>query len=113
MDTETALLALNGVVYASLAAGLVLVMKGRRSAPRGRTPIDSLTEAMKMRFPDLPPGFTLREGLARAQQLRLDLDWKGVESSLSAYEQQRYGSGEVSQYPELVDLRDALRRSSR
>lgn len=106
------LIAVNAVGYGSLLAGSVVLLRERRS-PRPKAPaLEALTDALRARFPDLPPGFTLREGVGRARHLKLDIDWQEVDRSVSAYEGHRFGSSQPSPYPGLGELAEALRRSS-
>ena len=50
-----------------------------------------LEASLKRRFPDLPPGFTWREGLACARRLDLRLDWAEIDAAADRYEAFRYG----------------------
>ena len=107
------LIAGNVLVYASLAAGLVVL---RRSPIRIRvSSFRALGELLRLRFPDLPPGFTLREGLARARQAQPRLNWVEIERELKAYEGYRYGglpdAGSVG--PALSTLIAVLKRRPR
>jgi hypothetical protein len=61
-------------------------------ASSGRAYVE-LENALRKRFPDLPYGFTLREGLARARPMAKGVDWGSVERELREYEEQRYGGG--------------------
>lgn len=112
METDL-LLALNAAVYATLLAGVVVLLRNRRPAPsEGATP-QALTDAIRARFPDLPPGFTLREGLERARELNLGVDWHEVDTAFAAYEAHKFGGLQQEQYPGLMRLASALKRSSR
>jgi len=105
----------NAAAYASIAAG---VIQGRR---RRRTtgPADEdaafsqLESALIRRFPDLPEGFTMREGLSRVRSLEPGLGWDGIERSLESYEAYRYGGGPApsGEQPDLTKLVRRLRRS--
>jgi len=50
-----------------------------------------LAEVLRGRFPELPEGFTLREGLARAREAAPMLDWGEIYRALDGYEAYRYG----------------------
>jgi hypothetical protein len=104
------LLLLVGVVYASVVAGLVVLWKTPRLIQDVSFKV--LGEVLKTRFPDLPAGFTLREGLARARQEEPGLDWNGIDEALASYENQRYGGLPEQGAPKLAleSLIMALRR---
>ncbi|MGI0081272.1 MAG: hypothetical protein ACRECH_16820, partial [Nitrososphaerales archaeon] len=51
-----------------------------------------LEDALTRSFPDLPSGFTWTEGIARAKNLKLRIEWKEVERMLRKYEAYRYGT---------------------
>ncbi len=111
---ETDLLALLDVaVYATAVAGVVVLLRRRR--PTCDPSFRALGEVLRARFPDLPPGFTLREGLAKAREAAPGLDWDGIDKALITYEGYRYGglpeSGAAP--PVLSNLIYALRRSQR
>ena len=112
MQDET-LIVLNVVAYLLLAGGLIVFL---RSAPRVQVnSFRALGELLRARFPDLPPGFTLREGLARARRSQPGLDWDEIERELGAYEGYRYGGlpDSGSPGPALAKLVSSLRGSSR
>ncbi len=110
METQ-ALVAADLLVYASLAAGLVLLLKPPRSVQADS--FFALGEVLKATFPDLPAGFTLREGLSRARQAVPGLDWNEIDRELQAYEGYRYGGlpGSGAPGPVISELTSALRRS--
>jgi hypothetical protein len=110
LETQV-LVAANLLVYATLAAGLVLLLRPVRSL-RGDT-FFALGEVLRARFPDLPTGFTLREGLTRARQVAPQLDWGAIDEELRAYEGYRYGGLPDSGAPSVViaELTAALGRS--
>lgn len=56
--------------------------------------------ALEKRFPDLPEGFTLKEGLSRARTTEPGLRWDDIDAALGAYEAHRYGDLPVSQAPQ-------------
>jgi hypothetical protein len=105
-----ALILLVGVVYASVVAGLVVLWKTPRLIRE--VSFKALGEVLKARFPDLPAGFTLREGLARARQEEPGLDWNSIDEALASYEDQRYGGlpGQGGPKLALESLIMALRR---
>jgi hypothetical protein len=109
---ETDLLALLDVaVYATVVAGVVVLRRARRSSDHPS--FRALGEVLRARFPDLPPGFTLREGLAKARDVEPALDWNGIDHALIAYEGYRYGGLPESgpSPPALSNLVYVLRRS--
>jgi hypothetical protein len=111
---ETDLLALLDVaVYATAVVGVVVLL--RRGQPPGAPSFRALGEVLRARFPDLPPGFTLREGLAKAREAVPDLDWDGIDRALVTYEGYRYGGlPELGGAPPVLsNLIYALRRSQR
>lgn len=99
-------------MYSSLASGVVFLSRTRRYV--GDT-FEALGQALKERFPDLPSGFTLREGLARARELVPNLNWKEIDDALRAYEDYRYGGLPKVGSPTvpLSGLISALKRSAR
>jgi len=107
------LIALNVVVYASFVAGLVVFVRSPRQLQA--VSFRTLGDLLRSSFPDLPAGFTLREGLARARQAQPGLDWDAIDRELGTYEGYRYGglpdSGSTG--PALSALVSSLRRSSR
>jgi hypothetical protein len=111
LQTELLVFA-SAAVYISLAAGLVVLSRTPRYV--GDT-FEALGQVLRDRFPDLPAGFTLREGLIRARQLAPELDWNEIDGALRAYEDYRYGglpkTGDT--VPALAGLISALRRSPR
>jgi hypothetical protein len=113
-ELQTELLeGLVAAVYAFLVVGLVVLRRKPRMSIGGG--FRTLGEVLRARFPDLPDGFTLREGLVRARQVEPGLDWGAIDQALIAYEGYRYGtlpeSGASS--PVVVNLVTALRRSGR
>lgn len=76
---------------------------------------EALGQILKETFPDLPDGFTLREGLVKAREARPELDWVEIDRELHAYEDYRYGGMPEtgSSVPALSGLISALRRSAR
>lgn len=104
-------MAVDSLVYASLAAGLVFLLRAPRQLRAGS--FSALGEVLRARFPDLPAGFTLREGLARARQVVPGLDWEEIDKELQAYEGYRYGGLPDSGAPSaaISNLVVALRRS--
>lgn len=116
MDTETIAVILDAAVYASLVAALVQWRRQRVPAPRdARTAFRLLEDALGRSFPDLPQGFTLREGLTRARQADPDLRWEDIDRTLDQYESFRFGEGSspALPVPEVMRLVKALRRRTR
>ena len=117
MDTETiSAIVLVLVVYASLTGAAL--QWARQRAPR---PADSagafrlLETALKRSFPDMPQGFTIREGLVRARGAGLALRWEAIDQTLAEYEAYRYGGAPIPGRPppELVRLVKVLWRRRR
>jgi hypothetical protein len=54
----------------------------------------ALEKALRASFPELPQGFTWSEGVARAKQLELKIDWAELDREVRSYEAIRYGTGE-------------------
>lgn len=110
--TEAYLLtAADAVLF--LLAGLQLLGQRRRRL-RPRTLPEAflgLGESLKFAFPDLPVGFTWREGLARARNSAAGVKWQSVERALDAYEGYRYGrkAAESQDYSEVAKLANVLR----
>ncbi|MGA2665530.1 MAG: hypothetical protein ABSF83_11345 [Nitrososphaerales archaeon] len=92
----------------------MLTGRGRSARAAG---FGELGAALRARFPELPDGFTLREGLARARREEPGLDWNGIDRALVAYEGQRYGGLSMlapdAEAPPLGELVRALRRPRR
>lgn len=113
MQPDAILIALNVAVYASIALGVVQSRR-RRSTTRladTKTAFSQLESALTKRFPDLPEGFTMREGLSRARSLDPGLGWDQIEESLEGYEAYRYGGDAApsGEQPELTRLIRELR----
>jgi len=110
------LVALDAAVYLAAALGAV-AMRTRRGRASGAGSFGELGEALRVRFPELPEGFTMREGLARARREEPGLDWDGIDRALVAYEGQRYGGlplpPQEAEAPPLGELVRALRRRAR
>ncbi|MDA4134351.1 MAG: hypothetical protein OK441_02135, partial [Thaumarchaeota archaeon] len=71
-----------------------------------------LEDALRRSFPDLPYGFTLREGLARARLAHFSLRWEDIDRTVAKYETFRYGGGPIPTLPqpEVMRLVKVLRR---
>lgn len=113
MDTETVAIVLDVAVYASLTAALLQWRRQRIPSPRdARTAFHLLEDALRRSFPDLPQGFTLREGLTRARQADPELRWEDIDRTLDQYESFRFGDGSspALPVPEVMKLVKALRR---
>jgi hypothetical protein len=113
MQLDALLILVNVAVYASIGVG---VIHGRRRQkiirPAGAdTAFNQLESALNKRFPDLPQGFTMREGLSRAKSLEPDLSWDRIQRSLEGYEAYRYGGDQApsGEQPELAKLIRKLR----
>jgi len=107
------LLALDVLVYCSVIAGAVMLRRFSRSMEE--ISFRALGDLLRARFPDLPSGFTLREGLAKAREAEPGLDWSGIDQALESYEGYRYGGlpESASTPPVLSNLITALRRQGR
>jgi hypothetical protein len=89
------LVAIDVVVYGSLLAGVLVA----RRVPLKKTltlgaAFGALEGVLAQSFPELPSGFTWKEGLAQARKLRLDVNWGRVDDELQRYEAFRYGGSE-------------------
>ena len=113
MQLDEVLIALNVAVYASIAIGVIQGRRRRRiTSPAGKDAVFSqLESALVRRFPDLPEGFTMREGLSRVRPLEPGLGWDRIEESLEGYEAYRYGGDPApsGEQPELAKLIRKLR----
>jgi hypothetical protein len=115
MQTETALLAANVAVYASVALGLFMGGRRRKAPPAAGDDamFNQIESALQRRLPRLPDGFTMREGLSSVRSIEPDLAWDQIEKSLEGYEAYRYGGGPPpsGERPELAKLIQRLRGS--
>ena len=105
-DTVVAII-LNVAVYVSLGAGLLQLRRQRPpSASDTQSAFRLLASGLRRAFPDLPTGFTLREGLSRARLAGLNLRWDEIDQGLADYEAYRYGDGSAPDLPqsELMKL---------
>jgi len=113
MQVDTILVPLNVIVYASVAVGLLQGRRRSAAAMRAgdHTTFGQLESALRERFPDMPEGFTMREGLSRARSFEPGLGWDRIEKSLERYEAYRYGSDAPPsvEQPELAKLIRKLR----
>ena len=102
---------LNIIIYASIAIGLIQARRRKAKSSGEGTTFGQLESAMVKRFPDMPVGFTMREGLQRAKSAEPDLGWDQIEASLDGYEAFRYGGGPLppADQPELAKLVHRLR----
>ncbi|MDA4128606.1 MAG: hypothetical protein OK422_04030 [Thaumarchaeota archaeon] len=81
-------------IYVSLAFGIVRAV--RMIQPQVRDTVTAfgfLEKALRKKFPDLPAGFTWREGVERARLLNLKVSWEEIQGALAQYERFRYGGG--------------------
>jgi hypothetical protein len=107
------LVVLNVAAYGSLAAGL---MQTRRQRSSGEAEISGafplLARSLRKALPELPAGFTWRQGISAAKGLELKLRWDEIDKAVAEYEAYRYGgrpAPEPSQ-PEVMRLVEALKR---
>jgi hypothetical protein len=87
------LLALNGAVFSTLAIGLAIRLRRKPNDLQMGTIYTKLGITLTKRFADLPPGFTLREGLARARLSAHGIDWVSLQGEFDSYEAFRFGAG--------------------
>ncbi len=87
------LVATNAVIYAILVLGYVKrrIVRIPKTAQVSAA-FEMLEEALTRSFPDLPAGFTWEEGIARAKNLKLPIEWTEVDGTLRKYEAYRYGT---------------------
>ena len=91
---QVELLVLNAIVFSSLALGVAVRMRRKSRGPEEVGAVyRRLGFTLTKKFPDLPPGFTLREGLERARPTSPGIDWALLENELGSYEVFRYGGG--------------------
>jgi hypothetical protein len=91
---QVELLVLNMIVFSALALGLAVRMRRKSRGPEEVGAIyRRLGFTLTKKFPDLPPGFTWREGLERARPTSPGIDWALLENELGSYEAFRYGGG--------------------
>ena len=89
------LLALDVALYGLLLGGVFIARRVRVSkALTLGAAFGFLEGSLVQSFPDLPSGFTWKEGLSRARKLRLDVNWGKVDDELHRYEAFRYGGSE-------------------
>ncbi len=114
MDTETiGAIVFNVAACASLAGAVVQWHRQRIPNPRdAAAAFHLLVDALARSFPDLPFGFTLREGLTRARLAGLRLRWEDIDRTVVEYETFRYGGGPIPALPqpEVMSLVKVLRR---
>jgi hypothetical protein len=90
---QAELLLLNGAVFSSLAIGLAIRLRRKPNDLQIGTIYTKLGATLSKRFADLPPGFTLREGIARARMSARGIDWITIQGELDSYESFRFGAG--------------------
>ncbi|MDA4126796.1 MAG: hypothetical protein OK452_06310 [Thaumarchaeota archaeon] len=90
---QAELLVVNGAVFSSLAIGLAIRLLRRTSDLQAGTVYTKLGATLTKRFADLPPGFTIREGVARARLSARGIDWVSLQGELDIYEAFRFGDG--------------------
>lgn len=97
------LLALNAALYASLVFAALRLRRRRLTATNLGEAFAGLELALKEAVPDLPPGFTWEEALARLSSAGVKTD--GMEGALRGYEEYRYGGVPLP----TVDFREVVR----
>ena len=103
---QAELLVLNGVVFSSLAVGLAIRLRRRPPGPEELAGVyGRLAFTLTKKFSDLPAGFTLREGLARARASTPSVDWVSLENELSSYEAFKFGGGDLPTGPKGETLK--------
>jgi hypothetical protein len=106
-------IALNTFAYASLAIGLIQWRRQALPLPADSVTAFGLLETnLRRAFPDINEGFTWREAISRARNLKADIEWDKIEQDLKVYEAYRYGDGPVPPSPgnEFLRLLKTLRR---
>jgi hypothetical protein len=100
------LLLLNGAVFSTLAVGLAIRLRRKSNMIQMGTVYANLSITLSKRFVDLPPGFTLREGIARARLSAREIDWVSIQAELDSYETFKFGNGPqpTGQYSETLRL---------
>jgi hypothetical protein len=103
---QVELLALNGIVFSALSFGLAIRLRRKPPGPEDLgTLYRRLGYALTKKFPDLPSGFTLREGLARAHSSSPGITWHSLETELGSYEAFRFGGGKEPSGPATETLK--------
>jgi hypothetical protein len=99
-----ALLALNVVLYASLASTALRLRRRRFSPSNLSEAFGGLEAALKQSVPDLPPGFTWEEAVSRLKSYGVQTE--PMEGALKGYEAYRYGGAPLPDldYHEVVDV---------
>jgi hypothetical protein len=102
------LLALNIVLYVPLV--LPYVQRRRRMVHAANLvdAFNGLEKALKHAVPDLPPGFTWEEAIARLKSSGVQT--KGMEAALKGYEDYRYGGSPIPNldFREVVNVANTL-----
>jgi hypothetical protein len=88
-DLIVALLALNVVLYATLAIAILKRRMSRVSAKNLAEAFRGLEIALRQAVPELPAGFTWGEAVARLRSAGVQTN--GMENALKGYEEYRYG----------------------
>lgn len=107
-----ALLALNVVLYASLAFSALRLRRREFAASNLSEAFDGLEVALKEAVPDLPSGFTWEEAVARLRSSGVRTE--GMEGALKGYEAYRYGGAPLPDldYRGVVDVANTLGRAA-
>jgi hypothetical protein len=103
---QAELLVVNAVVFSTLAIGLAVRFRRRPHENEGTWVVyRKLETTLTKRFPDLPQGFTLREGLTRARASASGIDWVSLENELGSYEAFRFGNGPQPAGPNIETVK--------
>jgi hypothetical protein len=99
-----ALLALNVVLYASLAFAALRLRRRRFSPSNLSEAFGGLEAALKQSVPDLPAGFTWEEAVSRLRSYGVQTE--AMEGALKGYEAYRYDGAPLPDldYHEVVDV---------
>jgi hypothetical protein len=88
------LIVLNGIVFSALALGVAIRLRRRTRRPEEADEVyRRLALILSKRFPELPPGFTIREGLELAKPTTHGVNWALLKDELGSYETFRFGGG--------------------
>lgn len=103
-----ALLAVNVVLYASLAFAALRLRKHKFAPSNLGEAFSDLELALKQAVPDLPSGFTWEEAVARLRSSGVRTE--SMESALKGYQAYRYGGAPLPDlgYREVADVANTL-----
>jgi hypothetical protein len=104
---------LNTAIYALLIAGVALLARRSALSNDPSQAFLTLAKSIENAFRDVPAGYTMREGIERARELGVKVDWTKVGLALERYESWRYG---MAQKPsggnsEVIRLAKAITRT--